>query len=269
MTEAVPDSQMNSFKTFAESLTALAVATVEAEIAGRSLEIKADGSPVTSVDLAVERALRARIEEAYPDHGILGEEFDDRNLDAEWIWVLDPIDGTRQFASGLSNYGVLIALCQQGQPLLGVICQPRIGDVYLGIAGQGAWLNGQAIQSRPTERIEQAIACFADPDSFRGGTLAGLESLRRRSDWNVYDGSCIGFGALAAGHLDLCLCSDNLDAFDICALVPVVEGAGGRISNWRGGPLTIASEGAIVASATPALHEEALALLAEAVPGEG
>ena len=139
--------QLGEFRAFAEELTALASATVRAQSAHPSFETKSDGSPVTSVDLAVEKVLRERIDATYPGHGVLGEEFGSRDLDAEWVWVVDPIDGTRQFAAGLPNYGILIALCHRGRPVIGVICQPMLGDVYLGIVGQGAWLNGAPIRA--------------------------------------------------------------------------------------------------------------------------
>ncbi|MCH8168745.1 MAG: phosphatase [Proteobacteria bacterium] len=255
--------QPGEFRAFAEDLAALAGATVREQIAHPPVELKSDGSPVTAVDLAVERVLRERIDAVYPGHGVLGEEYGSRDLEAEWVWVVDPIDGTRQFAAGLPNYGILIALCQHGRPLLGVICQPLLGDVYLGIAGQGAWLNGVPIRTRTTARLADSIVCISDPDCFRGATADGFEALRRGSRWNVYDGGCLGFGALAAGRLDLCLCGPNLDPFDICALVPVVEGAGGLITDWQGNPLTLTSKGAIVATCSAELHAEALEILAQ------
>ena len=121
--------QPGEFRAFAEDLAALAGATVREQIAHPPVELKSDGSPVTAVDLAVERVLRERIDAVYPGHGVLGEEYGSRDLEAEWVWVVDPIDGTRQFAAGLPNYGILIALCQHGRPFLGVICQPLLGDV--------------------------------------------------------------------------------------------------------------------------------------------
>jgi len=262
VSQTISARELGEFRAFAEELTALASATVREQIAHPSVEIKSDGSPVTAVDLAVEKVLRERIDAAYPHHGMLGEEFGTRDLDAEWVWVVDPIDGTRQFAAGLPNYGILIALCHYGRPVIGVICQPLLGDVYLGLAGQGAWLNGRPIRARTTARLADSIVCLSDPDAFVDGTAAGFEGLRRGSRWNVYDGGCISYGALAAGRLDLCLCGPNLDPFDICALVPVVEGAGGLISDWRGNPLTLTSSAAIVAACSAELHASALEILA-------
>ena len=264
VSQTISARQLGEFRAFAEELTALAGAAVRAQIAHPSVEIKSDGSPVTAVDLAVEKVLRERIDAAYPQHGVLGEEFGSRDLDAEWVWVVDPIDGTRQFAAGLPNYGILISLCHRGRPVIGMICQPLLGDVYLGLAGQGAWLNGTPIRARTTARLASAIACLSDPDAFGQTTIAGFEALRRGSHWNVYDGGCLGFGALAAGRLDLSLCGPTLDAFDICALVPVVEGAGGLITDWRGNPLTLASSGEIVATCSADLHASVLEILAHA-----
>lgn len=258
----MPGHSLESCRTFAERLATLACSTVREQLDGMQLTIKSDGSPVTSVDLAVEQVLRNEIDDHFPEHGVLGEEHGSRDLDAEWIWVLDPIDGTRQFAAGLPNYGVLIALCRAGRPVLGVICQPLLNDVYVGAIGLGTRLNGRAVAPRHTTEVSAAIASLSDPDAYDSRTLAGFTALRRASKWNVYDGGCLGFGALAAGKLDISVCGPNLENFDICALVPVVEAAGGVITDWRGNELTLASEGEIVASSTPALHEAVLELLA-------
>ncbi|MGR3717841.1 MAG: inositol monophosphatase family protein, partial [Thermohalobaculum sp.] len=110
-------------------------------------------------------------------------------------------------------------------------------------------------------------ACLSDPDAFDQATVAGFEALRRGSQWNVYDGGCLGFGALAAGRLDISLCGPTLDCFDICALVPVVEGAGGLITDWRGNPLTLDAKGEIVAACSAELHGSVLEILAQSLDG--
>ena len=264
MSAFLSETEITKFKDFAEELAALAGETVRQHLGALAVEVKADGSPVTAIDLAVERRLRERIEQRYPAHGILGEEFGSSQAEAELVWVLDPIDGTRQFAAGLMNYGTLIALCQAGRPVLGIICQPRLDEVFLGITaapGAGAWRDGVAIRCNETGRLGDAVACLGDPDSYKGGTAGGFDAIRRASGWNVFDGSCMGFSALAAGRLDIALCGPNLDPYDICALVPVVEGAGGVISGWRGEALTLASEGCIVASCSERLHASVIELL--------
>ncbi len=253
---------LTTLKSFTEALARQACQTVLAQRATATMEIKADGSPVTTVDRAVEQVLRASIERHYPDHGILGEEYGAKNLDAEWVWVLDPIDGTRQFAGGLPTFGVLIALCRQGEPQIGAICQPMTGEVYLGIRGQGAWLNDAPVRPAAPEGIGRAIASLSDPEAYDSATRPGFEALSRATLWNLYDGGCLGYGSLASGWLHVCLNGPNMDSYDICALVPVVEGAGGRITDWQGKPLGLSSSGAIVASASPALHDEVLGLLA-------
>lgn len=253
---------LDPYKDFATELATLASKTVREQVENLSLEVKDDGSPVTSVDLEVERVLRERIDLYYPEHGVVGEEHGSRDLDADWVWVLDPIDGTRQFAAGLPNYGVLVALCHRGKPVVGAICQPLLQDLYLGVYERGSWLNGRVVQCRQTTDIAAAVISLSDLDAYDARTRGGMEAVRQASKWNVFDGGCLGFGALAAGALDVCVCGPNLDNFDICALVPVVEGAGGVITDWRGDALSLASEGEIVASCTASLHQQVLQLLA-------
>ncbi|MDA7965461.1 inositol monophosphatase family protein [Ruegeria sp.] len=252
---------LTDLRAFAQELASIAVESAKGAKADVEIEIKQDGSPVTTVDKAVERAVRQRIEDTYPDHGILGEEFGERNPGADLTWVIDPIDGTRQFAAGLPNYGILIALCDRGRPVIGLICQPDIGDIYLGVTGQGAWLNGAPVQVSGATTLKESIQCISDPDAFDDRTRPGMERLRAASLWNVFDGGCLGFGALAAGKIGVSVCGPNLDNFDILALVPVVEGAGGVITDWQGKPLDFSSKGEIVASASPELHQQVLALL--------
>ena len=243
---------------FANALAEIAIAVVADNRRKQEVDIKEDGSPVTSVDLAVETALRESIESQYPDHGVLGEELPARNRDAEWIWVIDPIDGTSQYAAGLQNFGCLIALCRRGIPEVGVICQPFTGETYVGISGSGTWRNGEPVRTSTQTNLSQTNLCITDPDAFDDSLRTGLERLRRASRWNVYEGGCLSFGALAAGRVGVSVYGSNLENFDICALVPVVEAAGGIISDWQGNSLTIDSSGEIVASANRALHAEVL-----------
>ncbi|MEO0819421.1 MAG: inositol monophosphatase family protein [Pseudomonadota bacterium] len=223
--------------------------------------LKADGSPVTSLDRAVEQALRTEIARAAPDHGIIGEEYGPENAERDWVWVIDPIDGTRQFAAGLPNFGTLIALCHRQKPVIGVIAHPWIPMTCIGIAGQGTTINGRPVRCGAWSLPGEAIACLSDPDAFDETTQGGFEAVRGASLWNVYDGGCLGFAALAEGRIGIALNGPNLEPFDIAALIPVVEGAGGVISDWAGNGLDATSHGAIVASASPALHAKVLTLL--------
>lgn len=226
-----------------------------------AMEIKPDGSPVTAIDKAVEAAIREILAREAPDHGILGEEFGSTGLDREFVWVVDPVDGTKQFAAGLPGFGVLVALCQHRRPVLGIIEQPLTGERTLGLASGGCWLNGQPVVTSGRESLSDAVAGLSGPDAYHETHFGGFEKLRRATRWNLFDTGCLGYASLARGAIDLALNGTNLDAFDICALVPVVQGAGGRISGWDGAALTLDSSGAILASASESLHEAALALL--------
>lgn len=255
---------LDAFGVLARELADVAIATFRAHTTGVSITIKADGSPVTQIDQAVEMAVRQHIKSRAPAHGIVGEEYGAEGEDRDWVWIIDPIDGTRQFAAGLPNFGILIALGFQGEPVIGIIAQPMIGLVCIGVSVRGTTINGAPVKCAPTQSMAAAIACLSDPDAFDEATVQGFEAVRRRSRWNVYDGGCLGYAALAQGRLGLCLNGPNLEPFDIAALVPVVEGAGGCITDWQGNRLNTASSGAIVASATPALHGELLLLLEHA-----
>ncbi len=227
-------------------------------------ETKEDGSPVTALDRAVEAALRKDINNDAPDHGIIGEEYGAENEDRDWVWILDPIDGTRQFAAGLPNFGTLIALCHQNRPVIGVISHPWTGMTCIGVSGQGTKINGVSVRTGPQTAPADVIACLSDADAFDAATNAGYLAIRAASNWNVYDGGCLGYAALSKGHIGIALNGPNLEPFDIAALIPVIEGAGGVISDWQGGGLDATSEGAIVGSANPALHDAVLEILADA-----
>lgn len=226
-------------------------------------ETKDDGSPVTALDRAVEAALRTEINNDAPDHGIIGEEYGPENEDRDWVWILDPIDGTRQFAAGLPNFGTLIALCYQQRPLIGVISHPWTGMTCIGVTGQGTRVNGKPVYTGAQSAPSDVIACLSDPDAFDDATLPGYLAVRAASRWNVYDGGCLGYAALARGHIGIALNGPNLEPFDIAALIPVVEGAGGAVTDWQGATLDATSEGAIVGSANPTLHETVLEILAK------
>ena len=246
-----------------------ALARCAREVARRTanepgVEIKGDGTPVTTLDRAVEAELRRLIEHRQPDHGIIGEEYGAQGAGRDWVWVLDPVDGTRQLAAGLPNFGTLIALCHRGRPVIGVIAHLYYESVCIGVAGRGTLFNRRPVRCAGPERLAEVVACISDPDCFDARTAPGLEAIRTRTRWNVFDGGCLGHASLARGRLGLCLNGPNLQPFDIAALVPVVEAAGGRITDWRGEALTIASEGEILATSGARLHERALDVLSRA-----
>lgn len=227
---------------------------------------KPNASPVTQTDTAIERRLRAIIADRHPAHGVLGEEFGAEGLGRSHVWVIDPIDGTRQFAARLGNFGVLVALCRDGAPVLGLIDQPLATARVWAVAGGGAWFDGRPARCAATVALAGATVALANPNSLPTGAGGAFDTLRRKARMAVFDGGCLAYAALARGAVDLCLNGADLDPYDICALVPVVREAGGVIGAWDGRPLDLGYAGPILAAAGPALFEEALSLLAAQSP---
>ncbi|RED54251.1 histidinol-phosphatase [Aestuariispira insulae] len=222
---------------------------------------KGDASPVTIADRDAEAAMRQLIKETAPDHGIFGEEHGVENIDAKHVWVLDPIDGTAAFITGLPTFGNLISLAENGAPVLGVINQPISGERWSGVTGQGARFNGQPIKTRDCGGLSNAAMFITTPEMLT--TEAELETfsrLRQAVRLTRYGGDCYSYGLLASGHADLVFESD-LKPYDFMALVPVVEEAGGIMSDWQGNPLTLSSGPQVIAAANKRLHEEALELI--------
>lgn len=225
---------------------------------GVAVETKADLSPVTAADRGAEKLMRARIAEEFPAHGIIGEEFGNDRPEAEFVWVLDPIDGTKAFITGVPLWGTLIALLHEGQPVLGCIHQPVLGQLMVG-DGSTTTLNGTPVRCRPTRRIEDATLLTSDPlnvGHYQDGRA--FDALARRARLVRTWGDCYGYLLVASGWADL-MCDPIMNPWDIAALVPILRGAGGVITDWRGGAPYPAE--ATVASATPELHMEILRAL--------
>lgn len=226
-----------------------------------AIDAKSDLSPVTIADREVERLLRERIEAACPDHGILGEEFGALRTDAEYVWVIDPIDGTKSFMTGKATFGTLIALTRRGSPILGIIDQPILRERWLGAGGQTTTFNGAPIATRPCARLADASLYATTPQMFVGPDATAFERLAKAVQYPLYGADCYAYGLLASGFTDL-VCEASLQPYDYCALVPVIEGAGGVISDWQGRPVTIATNGHILAAGDRDLHKLALKGLA-------
>ncbi len=221
-------------------------------------ERKADKSPVTQADRAAEAAMRAIIEECRPDDGIIGEEYGTRNEGAGRQWVLDPIDGTISFMAGRPIFGTLISLMQDGWPVLGVIDQPIAGERWVGQIGEGTTFNGKPVRTRACKELSDATIASSGPQYFTDDQAGAFMSLAARtSQIVVWGGDCYNYGLLAGGHLDV-VCEAGLKLYDYAALVPIVEGAGGLMSDWQGNPLDANSDGSVLALGEPARLEEAL-----------
>lgn len=226
------------------------------------IDIKSDASFVTTTDKAVEMALREMIQKTYPEHGILGEEFDNINIDADLVWVLDPIDGTAAFVAGIPVYGTLIGLAWKGQPFAGVIDHPVTADRWTGVAHMMASHNGVPIRVRSCPSVETAYATCSNADFMSEEERARFEALRRRAQYVQYGGSCYSYGVLASGRTDLAVDS-GLDSFDVYAPAAVIQGAGGHITDWNGDPLTLDMAGHVLAAGDKARLDEAVSILQE------
>jgi len=222
-----------------------------------------DYDPVTQADRAAEKLIREAIRRRYPDHGIRGEEAGVEAGQSSYIWVIDPIDGTRSFVLGQLHWGTLIALSDGVRPVLGVMHQPFVGETFSAPAGGAAtWRRGNAqrtLSTRACPRLEDAMLACTTPDMFpTHEERAAFERLSSRVRLTRFGSDCYGYCLLAMGLVDLVVESD-LQAYDLQALIPIVEAAGGVITRWDGSPSD--EGGAVVASGDRALHAAALAVL--------
>jgi len=204
-----------------------------------------------------EAAMRALINRYRPDDGIVGEEYGNEREDADWVWVLDPIDGTKSFMTGRPIFGTLIALLYQGVPVVGIIDQPITGDRWIGVKGQITWFNNAPTTTRPCETLASAVLATTAPELLNPDELAVFETFRRQARATVWGGDCYNYGLLASGFIDIVI-ESNLKLYDFAALVPVVEGAGGLMRDWHGAPLTAKSDGKVIACGDPRLLEALL-----------
>jgi histidinol phosphatase-like enzyme (inositol monophosphatase family) len=218
--------------------------------------------PVTIADRAAEQAMRQLINSEYPDHGIDGEEFGTERADAEFVWVLDPIDGTRAFITGLPVWGTLIGLTRGGKPILGMMSQPFTGERFGG-DGNRAWYTGPggnaAMKTRPCPKLADASLFTTTPALFAGTERAAYDRVESTVRLPRYGCDCYAYCMVAAGHADVVI-ETGLHSYDIVALIPIIEGAGGRVTNWEGG--SAAKGGRVAATGDPRLHDLVLAKLA-------
>lgn len=220
--------------------------------------------PVTAADEAAERVIAEAVGHRWPDHGFIGEEHGSRRTDARYRWVVDPIDGTRAFIMGWPMWGTLIGLLDAGTPLLGVMDQPFTRERFWS-GEDGAFMRvgddaPTPIRTRACPSLSDAILSTTHPELFAAGDEAdGFARLKSRVRMARYGGDCYGYCLLAAGFVDLVV-EAGLKSYDIVALIPIIEKAGGRVTTWDGRPAT--EGGRIIACGDPRLHEQALAVLA-------
>lgn len=225
------------------------------------MEAKADATPVTEADRAAEAAIRTILEAERPHDGIIGEEYGDVREGAPRRWVLDPIDGTRSFIAGRPIFGTLIALIEEETPTLGVIDQPILGERWIGATGRATSFNGAPAHTRRCARLADALLGTTSPYLFDDTERPRFEAVAKASANLVLGGDCYSYAGLAIGQLDLVV-EAGLKLYDFAALVPVIEGAGGRMCDWQGRPLGASSSGQVIASGDPALIPAVLEALA-------
>jgi histidinol phosphatase-like enzyme (inositol monophosphatase family) len=231
---------------------------------GLAVEDKADESPVTRADREAETALRQIIGKAYPGHGIYGEEFGIENPEAEFVWVLDPIDGTKRFITGNPLFGCLIALLQGGRPILGVIDMPALQERWTGAAGHATRFSdhrgSHEARVRPCDGLAVATVLATSPDMFTGPDAAPFQRLHAAAKLTLYGGDCFNYGLLASGFADLVIEAD-LAPYDHLAHAPIIAGAGGVMTDWQGRPTGLASDGRVICAGDARCHDLAISLL--------
>ena len=219
--------------------------------------------PVTAADTEAEQAIRAAITKAYPDHGVIGEEFGETDAGANLVWVIDPIDGTRSFIAGIPLWGVLIGLMENKAPRLGLMAQPFTGERFFGDGSDSRYQGpggGRKLAVRSCSTIDQAVMFTTSPDLFSAAERAAYERVERATRLTRYSADCYAYCMLAAGFVDIVI-EASLQPYDILPLVPIIEGAGGRVTDWRGNPPP--STGQVVATGDSRLHDKVLAQLAD------
>ncbi|WP_144377926.1 histidinol-phosphatase [Mesorhizobium amorphae] len=217
--------------------------------------------PVTEADREAERAIRALIGAEFPDHGILGEEHGSENLASRHVWVIDPIDGTRAFISGLPVWGTLVGLTVDGDAVAGLMSQPFTGELFYANA-DGAFYEGpggpRKLTARKTTKLEDATLFTTTPALFKGDARSRFDLFETKVQLSRYGTDCYAFAMVAAGTVDI-VADPGLKPYDIVALIPIIEKAGGVITTFDGRPAE--NGGDILAAATPELHEAAMAAL--------
>lgn len=250
---------------FAETLREAALPVVQRYFRSHDLvvEQKADVSPVTLADQGIERLWRELIETAYPDHGIIGEEEAAMGADREFVWVLDPIDGTRAFVGGFPMFTNLFALLYRGRPLFSGICVPVTQEYWLGTVLDGGLttFNGEPLRGqRPVGDLSKIVLSATSPDMFSPEQFTRFSRLKDACMDLRYGADAYAYALVAQGSVGV-VAEASMKPWDYMALIPVIEGAGGVVTDWSGQPLTLESDGTVLAGASPELHQQALAAL--------
>ena len=221
---------------------------------------KEDSTPVTIADQNTELKIRELISSKYPSHGILGEEYEQINTKAEFMWVIDPIDGTRSFIAGHKDFGTLIALLHNNKPILGIINCPAHNERWVGIKDHHTTCNNIKVSTSSIKKIEDSYLFTSGEFFYEPFLKKGFEKIKDQSKYFRYGGDCYMYGMLASGLIDVVI-EDTLKAHDYMALVNIIEGAGGKITDKFGKNVSIESDGSLVASCNPNIHQELISII--------
>tara|TARA_Y100001970_G_scaffold288916_1_gene417693 strand:- start:3102 stop:3878 length:777 start_codon:yes stop_codon:yes gene_type:complete len=225
-----------------------------------SIDNKEDESPVTIADQETEMKIRELIMSKYASHGILGEEYENINNNAEFVWVIDPIDGTRSFIAGHKDYGTLISLLHNEKPILGIINCPAHEERWIGVKDKKTTLNNKEISTSSINKIEDSYL-FTSGIYFDEPILRkGYEKIKNKSRYYRLGGDCYMYGMLASGYIDIVI-EDTLKAHDYMALINVIEGAGGKVTDKYGKEVNVNSDGSLVASSNFQLHQQIISII--------
>jgi histidinol phosphatase-like enzyme (inositol monophosphatase family) len=253
-------------QTFLDAVDIAAAHTLPRFRTGIAVDNKLQGGfdPVTEADREAERAIRALLAERFPDHGVIGEELDDKPATGRFSWIIDPIDGTRAFIAGVPVWGTLLGLLVDGRAVAGLMAQPFIGEVFLSLPGEARYYrgkNGIDLRVSTVTELAKAKLTTTSPDLFlrhMQNHEGEWSAVRDRAMTVRYGLDCYGYCLLAAGHIDLVV-EAGLKNVDIAPLIPIIRNAGGVVTDWEGGAAE--NGGRIVAAATPELHAETLRVL--------
>ena len=250
---------VDEFTKYSELLADTARSFIQKSVSKKpKVSFKTDGSPVTNSDRELELILRNLIQNKYPSHGIMGEELDPVNLNAEFTWLIDPIDGTLAFLTGIPVFTTLISLLNNGLPIIGIIEAPMTQDRWIGRRNKKTTFNGKIIKASNCRVMSEAIMSTSSPDYYTAKNINILKNLQSLTKQTVYGGSSTAYAQIAGGRIDFGI-DANFDIHDFLPLVPIIEGAGGHLTNWQGEELSQASGTEnMLASANPFLHEQVL-----------
>jgi len=225
-----------------------------------NIDKKEDSTPVTIADQNTELKIRELISSKYPSHGILGEEYEQINTKAEFMWVIDPIDGTRSFIAGHKDFGTLIALLHNNKPIIGIINCPMHNERWLGITNKETTMNEEVVKTSNTNSVNKSYFCtsglYLENDHFK----KSCDKIIKQTKYYRLGGDCYMYGMIASGLIDIVL-EDTLKTHDYMALIPVIEGAGGIVTDKYGNPVTINSDGSILATANKTLHDQIINII--------